>query len=758
MHLAHQVRRLVLAVGLCLSPGATVGAAPPGPALTETVLVDRVVWPVRFQPGRGGSCDAITPADAEVLEDGVPVRVTEIAPHRLPTAHILLIDTSGSMMSVFEAARRAAARYVQALPAGDRVALATFDENLRLELAPTGDHRAALSAVDRVVAHGSRYTSLWDAVYNLVSYMEDTADRVVLVVVSDGCDSMSLPWHTYETTRDRIRRSAGLTLLAVAVGRTGTCPRTMDGTVPLSSRTYLESLARQSGGELFTASSGKALIGAFDDLIARLKQEGSVVWSGVPFGQGPKDRPEGNDSRWRKVEVRSRLRRQCRITSAGPPSRLVTRDGQPASPRAARARLHVDGLRLDGVVDDTILARGPLYDAARARTTGLPVTLDRHPRVVTRAVQARLPPFDAQATTPPDPARHLLDLARDALAAVSGDGAETSWPPRPLIHGQTFFAIRESLARALLTAPGYGSWARARIRRDRRQHADRLLAAAAAKGPVSEAASRRVRQAILERPVESREVLRYLGAWLGDVDATAALGELEVQAANEPTGRLAADVRRAWPLLHDWFGPPTAWRAVATLRPAFDPVRDAVGFWRFHLPRPVAGVPPPGLIPARPVALDVLSWLARHDLLAGAATRPVPIRSVRYRPASGGTQARFRDWLWRRGFPSLVRVGDPVWTLRITLGRSPPGPTGAATPAAGSRFELLFFLRPDALGPLRSPDAPVQMLDAEGRDRYDLDSGPFCFGFPDVADGAEADDLVTHLVTGLQRLDRNCGL
>ena len=750
--------RSALLLVLCLAAGPTPGQEPFESGILEDVLVDRVVWPVRFQPVTEGGCEDARADQVEVREDGREMRVTELGRHRLPTVHVLLIDTSGSMVPFFTDARQAASSYIHALPAPDRVVLASFDENLRLWVGPTFDRNAAIEALDRIDGHNTRYTSLWDAVYNLLLYLDGISDRKVLVMVTDGCDSLSLPTHTYESTLDLVFHASHLTVLPVAVGGTVTCPYTGGGTVPLATKTYLETLARRTGGQLFEARSGKALIAAFEEIIRRLSQEGYIVWAGTPFGEGPKDRPEKNDSRWRAVRIHPRSKQRCRVTSAGPPSRLVERPGS-RRPPPTRARLEVDGDRLSGVVADLLRERGQLYDAKRSRRAGqFIVSRDRAPIVDLRMVEVRLPSFDALRRQRPDPAWQILGLMEVCLAMPACSGGDSPWPPRFMVQGQTFFDIRADLARALLEAPGYGAWARARIRADREQEADRLLEEAAASHPRGEETRRTVRKALLERPLREIEVLRYLGEWLGDIHVPTVVTDLEAEAANEPGGDLDRRLRRAWPLFTRWFGPPTAWRSATLLLPAFDPDRPAVGFRRLHLPVPAEGQLPGDLIPARPVALEFLAWARGPARLHALAPEKVRVTKIRYSRASTASGHRFHDWLYREQYRDLIRANESLWSLRIQV-----APGAAARPATAGTdarltLEVLFFLRPDAFAELVPPERrdSIRKPDARGRGRYDLSAGPFCVRFPRFEEERADKGFAAGLMGTLQALGRDC--
>ena len=750
--------RAILILALLLPTGTGVDSEPADLDIVENVLIERVTWPVRLRPTAESGCEEIDAAHIEVREDGVEMRVTELDRHHLPIVHVLLIDTSGSLVGDFSDARRAAARYVRALPATDRFMLATFDEDLRLWVGPTLDTDAAIRELDSIDAHSDRYTSLWDATSNLLTYLDGIADRKVLVVVTDGCDSLSLPAHTYESTLELVIHSTHLTVLPIVVGGTRTCPYSGTGTIALSPRTHLESLARRSGGELFHVGTYDRLAGVFEDIILRLSQEAHVVWVGSPFGAGPKDRPRSKDRRWRTVKIRSRAPQGCRVISAGPPSRLVER----VAARAARppvVRLTTDDGRMVGVVRDMLRQRGHLYDVERSRRSGrIIISRDRPPLIASRPVEVVLPEFETLRADPPDPARQFLDVMEWCLETPRCADPETAWPLPFLVQGQTFFDIRADLARALLGAPGYGEWARARVRADREQEAERLLDAAAARQPLTELARSMVRTALLERPLGQREILNYLGAWLGDDAISSLLATLEVEAANAGGEELARRARRVWPLVTRWFGPPAAWRVATLLVPAFDAGRQVVGFRRLHLPVPQEGRLPDDLFPARPVVLEFLDWARRAGHLGALAQERVQVIGISYRAAGQAATRRFREWLRREEYADLLHADELIWSVRVVV--VPRTTESVATHRVQPRavFEVLFFLRPDALVWLVAPERldPARRPDTRGRDRYDLYEGPFCVQFPDRQAGDQSDGMTAELMRQIFQQGRDC--
>nr|WP_281366589.1 type II secretion system F family protein [Nocardioides thalensis] len=101
---------------------------------------------------------------------------------------VLAIDTSSSMRKAgrFEAAKEAAATYLDAVPADVAVGIVTFDSDVTEALAPTTDRAAATTVIDDLEL--SKDTLLFDGVIAAVDAAGSDGQRSVLVL-SDGADT-----------------------------------------------------------------------------------------------------------------------------------------------------------------------------------------------------------------------------------------------------------------------------------------------------------------------------------------------------------------------------------------------------------------------------------------------------------------------------------------------------------------------------------------------------------------------------------------
>jgi Ca-activated chloride channel family protein len=641
----------------------------------EAVTVGRVVWPVDLKPSRPGACEGVKPAHIRVREDGEERRVTAVDRRRLPTIHAMVIDTSGSMMRWETWSREAAGEYVRGLPPEDRVMLATFDESLILQAPLTLVHESFLERLQPMEVR--LYTALWDALSGILLYLEGRPERKILIVVTDGCDSVSLPIFNHETVLARAEAVENLTILPVVLGTHSRCPRGLRrfDAGPTDPRTVLESLARKTGGELYRLGSLSGMRDSFQEIRRRLDREGTIAYESVPFGDAAGDHPEGRDFYRRRVRIRSRDLPGCRVRSAGSPTRLVTRSTHHDEPViASRFRWEEGGLV--GEIRDLVRTRGALYQEQALAQGRYVISVDRKAAIAPRTVRGVVPPF-----------REARLEAGGIDSLLLGAGEDDAAVP-DLVQGLAFLGIQGDLGLALLEAPGYGDWARERIRRQREREADELLAEYARGGAVSTAARVAVRRAFLDRPLAPAEVRSLLSEWLQDLRALDLATSVERLAAGELLACRAASagvtacgekirlrLEGAWRRLREWFPPPTRVRIKVPLVPVYDRHRDLFGFVRVLLPRPVeGGKPPADAIPVLPAAFDLLRWRLGSEESARSLEGAAGVERIRYSAATRAERAHLRDWLYRTERIVVTNDHTPLTVVEVALEGRPETP------------------------------------------------------------------------------------
>jgi VWFA-related protein len=185
-----------------LAKGGEVQQPPPVfSAVTESVYLD--VFVTRGgEPVRGLSAE-----DFEVFDGGRRVSTELVPTDAVPLSAILVLDTSLSVSgSKLDQLKKACDAFVRGLGPRDEALLLTFSNAVRLR-AGAGDDRAVLEKALAETQAGGR-TALFDAVFSGLLLSRTLPGRPVLIVFSDGVDTVS--WTGGPDALDLARQSSTL--------------------------------------------------------------------------------------------------------------------------------------------------------------------------------------------------------------------------------------------------------------------------------------------------------------------------------------------------------------------------------------------------------------------------------------------------------------------------------------------------------------------------------------------------------------------
>jgi VWFA-related protein len=181
-------------------PPAKAKGPAPGPSVVVT-QADESKFPeitVAFEvkrPDQGFILDArrdefrVTEDDQErpILRFEAPI-TTEVK----PTTIVLVVDHSGSMKDdeKIESLKRAVATFLEGLPAGSRVAVIAFSNEINVICPFTTDPGQVREAVDQLEAEGG--TRYFDAVTAALELLAEEPGRRAVLALTDGQDARSL--------------------------------------------------------------------------------------------------------------------------------------------------------------------------------------------------------------------------------------------------------------------------------------------------------------------------------------------------------------------------------------------------------------------------------------------------------------------------------------------------------------------------------------------------------------------------------------
>jgi Mg-chelatase subunit ChlD len=197
------------------------------PDLEATVSESCVVPTVTVTPSATDTATALPSAPAPVPAYLPVVRRNACSPGRSHADTLLVMDASTSMLAEVrpgytkqDAARDAAAAFIDLLQAGDQAGLVSFSDAAVLEQELTADKVRLHDALSRIVNH--QFTRLDAGIRlaheELASSRHKPGNRAAAVVLTDG--RVDPEYLAAAVEEARVAKSTGVTIFVVALGRT----------------------------------------------------------------------------------------------------------------------------------------------------------------------------------------------------------------------------------------------------------------------------------------------------------------------------------------------------------------------------------------------------------------------------------------------------------------------------------------------------------------------------------------------------------
>jgi Ca-activated chloride channel family protein len=268
-----------------------VTEVPRYPVDVRAVALDIVVTDRKGRYVSGLKADDFT-----VLELGVPQKLTFFTAGRTPVTILLLLDSSASVRSNLRPVQKAANRFIDKLPRGDRARIGFFHDQVVFGPRFTDDMKEHSAMIKQM--RPQRSTHLYDALVESLEKLEPVPRRKALLIFSDGEDEGSQT--TMEDALEAARRSH------VAVYSVGLVGWSTQGGMH-TNQGLLEEIARFTGGRAFFPEKPKQMREAFD----RIRDE---LHSQYRMGYLPESRAE-EPGRWRELQVKLTRRKDLVVRS-----------------------------------------------------------------------------------------------------------------------------------------------------------------------------------------------------------------------------------------------------------------------------------------------------------------------------------------------------------------------------------------------------------------------------------------------------------
>lgn len=248
----------------------------PDPIKTVSVDVDVVLIPTTVTNDRGLYIAGLDKEDFHVFEDRVEQEVTYFSTEDAPMSLGIVLDSSGSMNPISEAARKNGGACMNMGTEEDEYFLIVFSDKLKVNTDFTTDLRKLRLQLLSVNSKGS--TALYDAIYaGLAKIREGNNPRKALVVVSDGYDNHSR--YSGKNVREALKETDVQLYL---IGNEG------DGS--------LTALAESTGGRSLSPKSRTFELGSIcNEIVRNLKNQYLI---------GYRSTNTTKDGKWRNVRVR----------------------------------------------------------------------------------------------------------------------------------------------------------------------------------------------------------------------------------------------------------------------------------------------------------------------------------------------------------------------------------------------------------------------------------------------------------------------
>ena len=244
----------------------------------EVIKVDSalVPIPVSVLDGRGLPVTNLKLDDFLLQIDGNPAEIGDLSRSETPVRLALLFDNSSSVSIAREFEKKAAIRFFRNVirPNKDLVALFSVATVSRLEQPLTKDISLLVQAIEGF-APPAGATALLDGIIEAAEYMKDVQGRRVIVIVSDGDDTVS------DATFDAALKSLQVATCQVYVVKTTDFENairtgTRKGSAnlrQLAAERRMQEFAAQTGGAVYSPIDEDELDRAFAQISAELSQQ-----------------------------------------------------------------------------------------------------------------------------------------------------------------------------------------------------------------------------------------------------------------------------------------------------------------------------------------------------------------------------------------------------------------------------------------------------------------------------------------------------
>jgi Ca-activated chloride channel homolog len=217
--------------------------------------------------------------DFQIMEDGVPQKLSFFAQEDVPLLYGLVVDNSGSLRAQFERIIDAGQSIVAANKPVDETFIARFVDSTKIENVQdfTSDKQALSRKLDKMFIEGGQ-TALVDAVLLSAKYVaqhkkgDGSANyRRALIVLTDGEDRDS--YNRLETLTDFLRLNNLQIFIIGFTEKLATYGSPVSKSPRGRAMLLLNRIAEETGGRVFYPKSSKELPAIVDEMMRDLRTQ-----------------------------------------------------------------------------------------------------------------------------------------------------------------------------------------------------------------------------------------------------------------------------------------------------------------------------------------------------------------------------------------------------------------------------------------------------------------------------------------------------
>ena len=257
----------------------------------------------------GKTVDNLNKNDFELKVDGSIVEIGELFRSESPVRLTLLFDNSSSVTVARKFEQKAAIKFLKRVvrPKKDLAALYSVASISQLEQPMTKNVSKLINSI-KMLTKPKGATALHDGIVEASKYLKDYSGRRVIVIVSDGQDTLS------DTTFDemvKIVQENNCQVYIVHTNEFENFKRTgdRDGSANirgLAAERRMKTLASETGGAVYSPIDERELDKAFAQISAELSQQ-------YILGYYPEE--EERDNKFRSIDLKIKTRRNLTVRS-----------------------------------------------------------------------------------------------------------------------------------------------------------------------------------------------------------------------------------------------------------------------------------------------------------------------------------------------------------------------------------------------------------------------------------------------------------